>query len=335
MFICRAFLPPECRLACRAPAGASIQTFRDRTFRHTLPIVRILLTGSSGLIGRHLQPVLRAQAHQVVGLLRNPPRDFHPHALYTNLDKPDLALLDGFDAVIHLAGRNIAQRWTKRRRASILASRADFTRKLCSALAQTSNPPKHFLSASGIHYYGYQREEPLTEDSSPGDGFLAEVCRKWEEASAPLQNTARVVHMRLSVVLTPDGGVLAKLLTPFRLGMGATMGSGRQMMSWIALPDALGAISHVLKTPQIAGPVNFASPHAVSNREFGKTLARVLQRPAFLRLPAAVMKAGFGDMAKETILANQNVIPVKLLESGYTFVCPHLLDALRTLLGRN
>jgi uncharacterized protein (TIGR01777 family) len=291
-----------------------------------------LLTGSSGLIGRHLQPVLRARGHQVVGLLRQPPRDFHPHALYTDLARPDLALLDGFDAVIHLAGENVARRWTKRRRASILASRADFTAALCGALARTGNPPAHFLSASGVHYYGYCREDALTEESSAGEGFLADVCRQWEAASAGLSPTTRVVHMRLAAVLARDGGALAKLLTPFRFGMGAVMGTGRQTMSWIALADVLGAIDHILNTPAITGPVNLASPNPVTNRQFTKTLAKVLHRPAMLRIPTAMVKAGFGQMAVETILANQRVVPAKLLATGYAFAHPTLDDALRTLL---
>jgi uncharacterized protein (TIGR01777 family) len=294
--------------------------------------VRILLTGSSGLIGRHLQPVLRAAGHEVVRFLRSPPAAQDPHAIYTDPGAPDLELLDGFDGVIHLAGENVAQRWTRRRRASILASRADFTAALCSALARTKRAPAHFLSASGAHYYGYWRDDPLTEESSAGDGFLAEVCRKWEAASAVLEPLARVVHMRISAVLARDGGALAKLLTPFKLGMGAVMGGGRQVMSWIALADVLGAIVHVLQQPGLRGPVNFASPNPVTNRQFTKTLAKVLHRPAMLRLPAPMVKMAFGQMAVETILANQNMVPAKLLASGYNFAYPALDDALRAAL---
>jgi uncharacterized protein (TIGR01777 family) len=294
--------------------------------------VRILLTGSSGLIGRHLQPVLRAAGHEVVRFLRSPTAAPDPHAIYTNLAAPDIELLDRFDAVIHLAGENVAQRWTRRRRASILASRADFTAALCAALARTQRPPAHFLSASGSNYYGYWREEPLTEESSTGDGFLAEVCRKWESASAVLEPATRVIHMRISAVLARDGGALAKLLTSFRLGTGAVMGSGRQVMSWIALADMVGAITHVLRTPALRGPVNFASPNPVTNRQFTKTLAKVLHRPAVLRIPAAMLKLGFGQMAVETILANQNMTPTKLLASGYHFAHPTLEDALCAVL---
>jgi uncharacterized protein (TIGR01777 family) len=310
----------------------SIKSFRDRAFRHTLALVRILLTGSSGLIGRHLQPVLRAAGHEVIRFLRSPPATPNLQAIYTDLAAPDVELLDGFDAVIHLAGENVAQRWTRRRRASILASREDFTGALCSALARTKRPPAHFLSASGAHYYGYWRDERLTEESSPGEGFLAEVCRKWEAASAVLEPTTRIVHMRISAVLARDGGALAKLLTPFKLGMGAFMGSGRQVMSWIALDDVLGAIGHVLQHPNLRGPVNFASPNTVTNRQFTKTLAQVLHRPAVLRLPAPMVKIAFGQMAVETILANQNLVPAKLLAWGYHFAHPTLDNALRAAL---
>jgi uncharacterized protein (TIGR01777 family) len=294
--------------------------------------VRILLTGSSGLIGRHLQPVLRAQGHEVVRFLRKAPAVSDPQAIYTDLSAPDLTLLDGFDAVIHLAGEPVAQRWTRRRKAAILTSRADFTAALCSALARTRNPPAHFLSASGINYYGYQREEPLTEDASTGDGFLAEVCRQWEAASAALEPSTRVVRMRIVAVLARNGGALAKLLPPFRYGLGAVMGNGRQIMSWIALPDMLAAILHILNTPALVGPVNVASPNSVTNRQFTRTLADVLHRPALFRIPSAMVKLAFGAMAVETILASQNAVPAKLLASGFTFQFPNLEDALRNAL---
>jgi uncharacterized protein (TIGR01777 family) len=294
--------------------------------------VRILLTGSSGLIGRHLQPVLRAQGHEVVRFLRQPPGAPDPQAIYTDLAAPDLTLLDGFDAVIHLAGEPIAQRWTRRRKASILASRADLTTALCCALARTRNPPAHFLSASGINYYGYQREEPLTEDASTGDGFLAEVCRQWEAASVALEPSTRVVRMRIVAVLARDGGALAKLLPPFRYGLGAVMGHGRQIMSWIALPDMLAAICHILSTPALVGPVNMASPNPVANRQFTRTLAKVLHRPALFRIPTPIVKLTFGSMAIETILASQKAAPAKLLASGFAFQFPNLEDALRDAL---
>jgi uncharacterized protein (TIGR01777 family) len=294
--------------------------------------VRILLTGSSGLIGRHLEPLLRAQGNEVVRFLRHAPAVPDSQAIYADLTAPDLARLDGFDAVIHLAGEPVAQRWTRRRRASILASRTDFTAALCSALARTRRPPAHFLSASGINYYGHQRAEPLTEGASTGDGFLAEVCRQWEAASAVLEPFTRAVRMRIVAVLAPDGGALAKLLPPFRHGLGAVMGNGTQIMSWIALPDMVAAICHILNTPALVGPVNMVSPNPVTNRQFTRTLAKVLHRPALFRIPVAMVKLAFGSMAAETILASQNAVPAKLLASGFVFQFPILEDALRDAL---
>jgi uncharacterized protein (TIGR01777 family) len=284
------------------------------------------------MIGRNLQPALRAAGHDVIRLLRHPPRHGETDAI--PFDPANPSPLDNFHAVIHLAGENIAKRWTEKRKASILASRADFTRQLCAALAQTNHPPAHFLAASAIGYYGYNRTEVLTEDSPSGEGFLAEVCRQWEAATAPLA-ASRVVHMRLATVLSPQGGALAKLLPSFRLGMGAVIGSGRQMMSWISLPDAIAAIQHILTTPALVGPVNLATPNPASNREFSKTLGQVLYRPVLLKIPAPALKLAFGQMATETILATQNAQPTRLAATHYPFQHPTLRDALNVLLTTN
>ena len=284
------------------------------------------------MIGRNLLPALRASGHEVIRLLREKSPKAEPDAIW--FDPADPASLSGFEAVIHLAGENVAKRWTKKRKASILASRADFTRQLCTALAQTTRPPAHFLSASAIGYYGCNRTEVLTEDSPSGEGFLAEVCRQWEAATAPLA-ASRIVHMRLATVLSPQGGALAKLLPSFRLGMGAVIGSGRQMMSWISLPDVIAAIQHILATPALTGPVNLAAPHPVSNREFAKTLGEVLYRPVLLKIPAMALKLAFGQMATETILASQNVQPTRLEAAHFTFQHPTLHEALNALLTTN
>jgi uncharacterized protein (TIGR01777 family) len=298
--------------------------------------VRILLTGSSGLIGRHLDPLLRRAGHEVIHLLRRRPE--HPQAAAVLIDpkNPDLFLLEGFDGVIHLAGASVARRWTRRRRRQILASRADFTKNLCRALAKTSRPPKHFLCASGINYYGYRAGGELTEESPAGEGFLAEVCRQWEGATAPLLGTtppARIALMRFGPVLSAEGGALGKLLLPFKLGMGAVMGTGGQMMSWISLPDALAAILHVLHTPALAGAVNMVGPEPVSNTEFSRALARRLGRPLLLRMPTPVVKVAFGRMASETILASHRVVPAKLAGSGFGFRHARLEEALGELLA--
>lgn len=296
--------------------------------------MRILLTGASGLIGGALAPELRAAGHDVVRFARNPLAAPQADAIHTDLAKPDLAALAGFDAVIHLAGESIARRWTRRRKAAILASRKDFTSALATALAKTSAPPAHFLAASGVNYYSSYCPTPTTEDAPSGEGFLAEVCRQWESASAPLQNASRIAHLRLAPVLTPRGGALAQMLPAFRFGGGAVMGDGRQIMSWIALPDALRAFQHVLATPSLVGPVNVCSPNVVTNREFTRTLARVLHRPAFLRIPKFALRLAFGQMADETILATFNIVPAKLLASHFTFTQPALDDALRSSLTK-
>jgi uncharacterized protein (TIGR01777 family) len=295
--------------------------------------VRILITGSSGFIGRNLIPPLRDAQHQVFRLLRNPSAANHADAIYFDSANPDPSRLSGFDAVIHLAGESVARRWTKKRKASILASRADFTRSLCTALAQAKEPPAHFLCASGISYYGYDCPEPFTDSSSAGEGFLAEVTRQWEAATNALAQTTRIVLMRLGPVLSAESGLLAKLLPPFRKGVGAVMGSGRQLIPWISLADTLAAIQHILQPPDLAGPVIVASPNPVTNRAFAKALATALHRPLLFRIPAPLIKLAFGEMATETILASQNAHPDKLLASGFAFGHVQLEKALDDILS--
>ena len=301
--------------------------------------MRILLTGASGLIGRHLTPLLREAGHDVVRLVRQRPPQPQTDAVYFDPAGANPAPLEGFDAVIHLAGENIAKRWNKRRKRSILASRGEFTARLCTALAGAPNPPAHFLGASGIGYYGYDHPEPLTEDSPAGEGFLVQVSEQWEAGthnllpSSPTDPRPRIAIMRIAAVLSPEGGALAKLMTPFRFGLGAVMGDGRQIMSWISLPDVLAAILHVLHAPGLSGAINLTSPNPVTNREFSRALAKALHRPLLMRLPKSLVKLMFGQMAVETILASQNAIPAKLLASGFTFRHPRFEDALYDLLG--
>jgi uncharacterized protein (TIGR01777 family) len=299
--------------------------------------VRILLSGSSGLIGRRLRPILGAAGHEVVPLVRvgiaRPRADgvlFDPSAA-------DVAALGGFDAVIHLAGENIARRWTSARKASILASRGGFTAALMGALAKTSKPPGHVLSASATGYYGSRPDGAVTESAASGDGFLGRVCREWEAAAALAEADPRprLAILRLGVVLTPEGGALAKMLPAFRLGLGGRIGNGKQFMSWISLPDALAAILHVLETPGLVGPVNLTAPEPVTNRQFTRALATALHRPALLPVPAFALKAVFGEMARETVLSDQRVLPAKLLASGYAFRHPTIEAALRDLLSDN
>ena len=289
------------------------------------------------MIGRHLAPLLRAGGHEVVPLVRA--GSARPQAEGVRFDPaaPDVGALEGFDAVIHLAGENIARRWTEKRKASILASRGGFTAALCGALARTGKPPAHVLSASATGFYPLHSSEPLTEGAANGDGFLARVCREWEAGTKPLNEARprpRVAILRIGVVLTPEGGALAKMLPAFRWGLGGVMGGGRQMMSWISLPDLLAAVVHVLERPGLEGPINLVSPGAVTNREFTAALGRALGRPAVVPVPAAALKVAFGEMARETILASQNVVPARLLASGFEFRHPTIDDAFRDLLPR-
>ncbi|MBI3988355.1 MAG: TIGR01777 family protein [candidate division NC10 bacterium] len=296
----------------------------------------ILMTGSSGFIGLALVPFLTNRGHRVTRLVRSQPS---PGEVAVRWDPVagtlETARLEGLDAVVHLAGESLAAgRWTVERKARIRDSRVKGTRLLCESLAQLAQPPKVLICASAIGYYGDRGEEPLQEESAPGSGFLAEVCREWEAAAEPaVQRGIRVVHLRFGMVLSPKGGALAKMLFPFRIGAGGILGSGRQYWSWIALDDALGAIHHVFTTDTLQGPVNAVAPHPVTNREFTKTLGRVLGRPTPFPIPAFAARLAFGEMADEMLLASTRVEPTRLLATGYRFRHPELEGTLRHLLG--
>jgi uncharacterized protein (TIGR01777 family) len=238
--------------------------------------------------------------------------------------------------VVHLAGENIATgRWTAQKKARILESRVQGTRLLCEAIMQLVKPPKVFVSASAVGYYGDRGTQLLREESAPGKGFLAEVCRAWEAAAAPVaQRGLRLVYLRLGVVLSPAGGALAKMLVPFRLGAGGVVGTGKQYMPWVALDDVVGAIHHVLTTETLQGPVNVVAPELMTNETFTKTLGRVLGRPTVLPMPAFAVRLAFGEMADPLLLASARVEPARLMASGYTFRYPELESALRSLLGK-
>lgn len=298
--------------------------------------MHMLMTGASGLIGSALVPLLTAGGHAVTRLVRSTPRpgqaeipwDPATHSIPT-------PALEGFDAVIHLAGESIAQRWTAEKKARIRDSRVQGTRLLCDAIAQLVKPPKVLLSASAIGYYGDRGEKSVREDSAPGTGFLAEVCQDWEAATAPaVQGGVRVVRLRLGVVLSPAGGALAQMLLPFRLGMGGVVGSGKQYISWVALDDVLGAVQHALSTETLDGPVNVVAPQPVTNYEFTQTLGKVLGRPTWVPLPAFAARLMFGEMADALLLASTRVMPARLQDAGYTFQYPELEGALRHLLRK-
>ena len=246
------------------------------------------------------------------------------------------AQLEGVDALVHLAGENIAGgRWTAARKARIYESRIRGTAALARALVELRRPPRTLVSASATGYYGDRGDEVLTEESAPGSGFLAGLCRDWEAAADPASVAGvRVVHLRTGTVLSPTGGALRRLLPTFRIGAGGPIGSGRQYMSWIALADAVEAIRHLLARADLAGPVNVVAPHPVTNREFTRALGRVLRRPTLLPIPAAMLRMLFGELADDALLASARVEPERLLRSGFVFRLPAIDGALRALLSQ-
>ena len=244
--------------------------------------------------------------------------------------------LDGVDAVVHLAGEPIAQRWTTATKRRIRESRVRGTELLAAAVASLARPPRVLVSGSAMGIYGDRGNEELDETSTVGGDFLAAVATEWEAAAEPAARAGiRVVKLRTGLVLSPGGGALAKLLLPFRMGVGGRVGSGRQWVSWIGLDDAVSAIIHAIGTEPLAGPVNLVAPAPVTNAELTATLARVLRRPAIVPVPAFALRLAFGEMGEATLLASQRIRPRRLLESGYRFRFPTLESALRHELGRD
>ena len=243
--------------------------------------------------------------------------------------------LEGIEGVVHLAGEGISShRWTEDFKESIRSSRVDSTRLLADAVCKLTTPPRVFLCASAVGYYGSRGDQTLDEDSPPGDDFLASVCVAWEESARQAANCGiRVVSTRTGVVLSTEGGALGQMLPPFRLGGGGVMGDGEQYMSWIAREDMVRALIFILENDSLSGPVNCVSPAPVTNRVFTRTLGRVLMRPTFVPLPASIIKMTFGEMGQALLLASQRVTPKKLLNAGFEFYYPDLEEALRHELG--
>jgi uncharacterized protein len=299
--------------------------------------VNVAVTGAAGLVGSALVSSLGAGGHRAIPLVRRAPRRgedavrWDPSSGAIAPAGPAVA-----DAIVHLAGESImGVRWTAAKKRRIRESRTTATRLLVQTLTRLSKPPAVFVCASAIGYYGSRGDEMLTEESRPGTGFLAEVAREWEAATATaIAQGIRVVNLRLGIVLSDRGGALAKMLTPFRLGMGGVIGDGAQWMSWIALDDVIGAIRHALATDALRGPVNVVAPAPVTNAEFTRILGRVLERPTLVPLPAFAARLALGEMADELLLTSQRVVPARLETSGYRFRYPTLDAALRGVLGR-
>jgi len=297
--------------------------------------MRVLISGASGFLGGHVTAALQLSGHQPVALVRRPARGAE---VQWDPNQPlDPAKLAGCDAVVHLAARNIAGLWTNQFKQELLDSRVRGTRTLATAVGESfrrNGQPRVFLSASGDRYYGDRGDELLTEESSAGVGFLAEVARQWEAATSPASEAGvRVVCLRIGVVLGRDGGALKPMLLPFRMGVGGRIGSGRQYMSWIALDDVTSAILFALENDGLRGPVNLVGPSPVRNDEFVRALGRQLHRPTIFPLPEFVVRNLFGEMGQELLLTSVRALPAKLQASGYRFRYHRLEDALRAALG--
>ncbi|MBU8894231.1 TIGR01777 family oxidoreductase [Corallococcus sp. M34] len=336
-----------------AVAGAPVRRRLEHTFayRHAVTFadlkrhaafaargpLTVAISGASGLVGSALGPFLTTGGHRVKRLVRGPADALRGEISWApQRGELDARALEGVDAVVHLAGANVAgHRWTPEYRDLILKSRTEGTRVLCEALAKLERKPRVVVSASAIGYFGDRGDEVLTEASGAGTGFLSQVCREWEAATAPAEDAGiRVVHARLGVVLDAREGALAKMLPAFLAGGGGPMGSGRQWMSWVSLEDVLGLLHFAMMTPDVRGALHVVSPGAVRQAELARTLGRVLHRPAFLPMPAAVIRTLFGQMGEEALLSGAHAVPEAALRHGYAFTFPELEGALRFTLGR-
>ena len=297
----------------------------------------VAVSGSSGLVGSALVHTLTAAGHRVLRLVRRPTG---PHEDLVGWDPISGEIegrkLEGIDALVHLAGESIVgMRWTEEKKRRILESRVKGTELLALTISRLGSRPRVMVSASAVGYYGNRGNEILTEASKPGKGFLAGVCRQWEEATRQAERSGiRVVHLRTGMVLSPSGGALGTMLLPFKVGMGGRLGSGKQYMSWIDADDLLGIILHAISTDSVRGPVNATAPYPVPNATFADVLGRVLHRPTVVPVPSLAVKAMFGQMGRELLLNGQRVLPKKAEASGYEFLYPGLEESMRFQLGR-
>jgi uncharacterized protein (TIGR01777 family) len=295
--------------------------------------MKILVSGSHGLVGKALVANLIKDGDEVLCLVRrerqfgSPEVDWDPERGII-----DAAHLEGLDAVVHLAGESIAEgRWTEEKKRRIRSSRVEGTELLSHTLANLTHPPKSFLCASAIGYYGNRGSELLTEASAPGKEFLSEVCVEWERATqTAVEKGIRVVNLRFGVILSNKGGALARMITPFRMGVGGHVGSGQQWMSWITLDDVVGAIRFALTNNSLKGPVNVVAPNPVTNADFTSELGKALSRPTLFPMPAFGVRLAFGEMGEALLLSSQRVIPECLSNAGFKFAHPKLEDALHS-----
>ena len=333
--------------------GGRIQDELDRTFiyrhqitRHDLnthdrfdeqPGKRIAITGASGLVGSRLVPFLRAGGHTVHRLVRSEASAPDEIAWDPATGRIDADALEGFDAVIHLAGVSISgSRWSSARKEAIRSSRVQGTTLLAQTLASLQQPPAAFVSTSAVGIYGSRGDEELTETSSAGTGFLADVCQEWESAADSARTAGiRVVHPRFGVVIAGEGGMLKQLLLPFKLGVGGRIGNGKQYLSWIAIDDLLSVLLESVMNDSLVGPVNAVAPESVTNEEFTKALGATLHRPTLLPLPETAVKVAFGEMADELLLTSQRTEPARLNDAGFQFSFPTIQRALEHELAPN
>jgi uncharacterized protein len=298
--------------------------------------MNIVISGSTGLIGSELVSLLRENQHHVIRLVRRTEPGIDEIIWDPIAGTLNPQAFEGMDAVVHLAGENIAAgRWTVERKRRIRESRIKGTQLLAQSLARLFDPPKVMVSVSAIGYYGSRGDERLDEESDAGIGFLPDLCQQWEAAThAAILRGIRVVIPRVGMVLSAKGGALPLMLPAFRLGIGGRIGSGRQYMSWITLQDLVGVINHVINNSFLQGPVNAVSPNPVTNREFTKVLAHALARPSLFALPSCAARLAFGEMADEALLASARVFPERLKQSGFKFKFPDLESALQQVLPK-
>lgn len=299
--------------------------------------MRVLVSGSHGLIGTALVDTLRNSGNDVGRIIRAQARaSAEPTEVSWDLEAGtvDTAAMEGADALVHLAGASIGRRWTSAYKKRLRDSRVQGTTQLATAIAQLEQPPRVMVSASAVGYYGDRGDEELTEESTPGTGFLAQLAQDWEGATTPAEKAGvRVVHLRSGIVLSATGGALDKQLPLFRLGLGGQLGSGRQYVSWISLADEVGVILHAISNDALRGPLNATAPNPVTNNEFTRVLGAALGRPTILRVPSFALSAALGsEMARETVLVSQRVRPTRLEATGYRFGSPDLAGALEVAL---